>query len=73
MTVRHNIAASEAVTLADAAVQLRRLAAMDGAGLRRLMSSAGVRRLVASVLAAVERAVAGRDGAAAASNLSSLS
>ena len=53
MSLRHNIAASEAVTLADAAVQLRRLKVMDEDDLKPVIFSAPMRSLVASVLAAV--------------------
>ena len=47
-----------AETLVDAAAQLRRLAAMTEAGpqARALLAPPDVRRLVASVLAVVERA-----------------
>ena len=59
--LRDRIITSRAETLADAAVQLRRLAAMteaeNGAGLHSLLSSPDVRGLVASALGAVERAV----------------
>ncbi|MCZ6844915.1 MAG: hypothetical protein O7F69_03360 [Alphaproteobacteria bacterium] len=49
---------ARAESLDDAAVQLRRLAAvMDEIDTRRLLSSPGVRRLVNSVLDAVERSV----------------
>ena len=63
-TLRQHIASARAETLADAAAQLRRLAAMTEAGPqpRALLALPDVRRLVASVLAAVERAA---DGAAA--------
>ena len=51
---------ARADSLDDAAVQLRRLAAvMDEIDTRRLLSSPGVRRLVMSVSDAVERAVEG--------------
>ncbi len=65
VALRQRIASGHAVTLADAAVQLRRLAAMDEDDLKMLLFSAPMGSLVASVLAAVERALAGRDGAAA--------
>ena len=51
---------ARAESLDDAAVQLRRLAAvMDEIDVRKLLSSPGVRRLVMSVSNAVERVVEG--------------
>ena len=59
VTLRRHIATGRAVTLADAAVQLRRLAALteaeNGAGLRSVLSSPGAGALVASAPAVVER------------------
>ncbi len=58
------------MTLAGAVVQLRRLAAMDEDDLKLVIFSVPMRSLVVSALAAVERALAGRDGAVAASDRS---
>ena len=64
------ITCARAETLADAAAQLRRLAAIteaeDGAGLHSVLSLPDARRLVTSVLHAVERAVEAERGEAAA-------
>ncbi len=57
-TLRHRIATGRAQTLADAAVQLRRLVAeadTEGSSLRGLLGEPDMRKLVASVLAVVER------------------
>ncbi len=54
------------MTLAGAVVHLRRLAAMDEDDLKLVIFSVPMRSLVVSALAAVERALAGRDGAATA-------
>ena len=61
------------MTLAGAVVHLRRLAAMDEDDLKLVIFSVPMRSLVVSALAAVERALAGRDGAVAASDRSSPS
>ncbi len=58
MVLRQRIATGRALTLADAAVQLRRLAVEaeeEGPGLRGLLGEPDMRGLVASVLAVVER------------------
>ena len=68
LALRSRIATAHAETLADAAAQLRRLAAMTEADAqsRTLLALPDVRRLVASVLAVVERAVDGKSAPAAA-------
>ncbi len=57
--LQERIIEAQAITIEDAAAQLRRLAAMtepeNGAGLRMLLVSPDVRRQVAPVLAVVER------------------
>ena len=58
VTLRQRIVTARAETLADAAVQLRRLAVeaeAEGSSLREMLAEPDMRRLVASVLAAVER------------------
>ncbi len=58
MALRHRIATGRAETLADAAVQLRRLAVeadTEGPSLSGLFGEPDMRDLVASVLAVVER------------------
>ena len=64
VVLRDRIITSRAETLADAAVQLRRLAVeagAEGSSLREMLAEPDMRRLVASVLAVVERETA-RDG-----------
>ncbi len=62
-TLQQRIMRARAATLADAAVQLRRLAVMADAEPRphALLASPDARGLVASVLAVVEREVDGAD------------
>ena len=58
VALRVRIVTSRAETLAEAAVQLRRLAIeaeAEGSSLRELLAEPDMRRLVASVLAVVER------------------
>ncbi len=54
---------SRVETLADAAVQLRRLEAIAGAGAMLELDWRGLTRLVGSIRAAVEQAVEGRPDA----------
>ena len=64
-TLQQRILRAQAATLADAAVLLRRLVALADAdeapNPRRLFAEPDVRRLIASVLAVVERAADGAD------------
>ncbi len=59
--LRDRIITSRAETLADATVQLRRLAVeaeAEGSSLREMLAEPDMQRLVASVLAVVEREAA---------------